>query len=108
MPKASKSRSKKVDTPLRQRQFAVPEKQVLEKVVITDDAITVITNNCILFIDLFTNVLLYKRLNLLTIMKLQRRILKRRLVTKHGLKVCYLVFDMVFVDLLNIFTFFRA
>lgn len=43
MPKASKtkSRSKKIDTPLRQRKFAVPEKQVLEKIVTNGDEITV-------------------------------------------------------------------
>lgn len=41
MPKASKSRSKKVDTPLRQRKFAVPEKEVLEKIVTKGDEITV-------------------------------------------------------------------
>lgn len=41
MPKASKSRSKKVDTPLRQRKFAVPEKEVLEKIVTHGDEITV-------------------------------------------------------------------
>jgi hypothetical protein len=43
MPKASKSRSKKIDTPLRQRKFAVPEKQVLEKIVTDGDEITVST-----------------------------------------------------------------
>lgn len=47
MPKASKSRSKKVDTPLRQRKFAVPEKQVLERVVVKDDEITVIINTLV-------------------------------------------------------------
>lgn len=43
MPKASKSksRSNKIDTPLRQRKFAVPEKEVLEKIVTKDDEITV-------------------------------------------------------------------
>lgn len=47
MPKASKSRSNKVDTPLRQRKFAVPEKQVLERVVVKNDEITVIINTLV-------------------------------------------------------------
>jgi hypothetical protein len=42
MPKASRtSRSKKVDTPLRQRKFAVPEKQVIEKVVVENEDVSV-------------------------------------------------------------------
>ncbi len=43
MPKASKSKrgSKKIDTPLRQRKFAVPEKEVLEKIVTQEGEITV-------------------------------------------------------------------
>ncbi|KAI8645934.1 ribosome biogenesis protein SLX9-domain-containing protein [Parasitella parasitica] len=46
MPKVSRSsRSKKVDTPLRQRNFAVPDKQVLEKVVIENEEISVAAAN---------------------------------------------------------------
>lgn len=43
MPKASRSkgRSNKSDTPLRGRKFAVPQKQVQEKVVATEEEITV-------------------------------------------------------------------
>jgi hypothetical protein len=56
MPKATRtSRSKKVDTPLRQRKFAVPEKQVLEKVVTQDEEISVSLNyfsSDILFLQL--------------------------------------------------------
>jgi len=45
MPKATRaSRSKKVDTPLRQRKFAVPQKQVLEKVVTQNEEISVNLN----------------------------------------------------------------
>ncbi|KAG2212237.1 hypothetical protein INT47_001596 [Mucor saturninus] len=40
MPKATRNRSKKIETPLRQRKFAVPEKQVLERVVVKEDQIT--------------------------------------------------------------------
>jgi hypothetical protein len=51
MPKASKtSRSRKVETPLHQRKFAVSEKQVLEKIVTDEEKIEVRSRKC--FIDL--------------------------------------------------------
>jgi hypothetical protein len=43
MPKAArlKSKAKKLDTPLRQRKFAVSEKEVLEKLVVNGEEISV-------------------------------------------------------------------
>ncbi|KAI8877513.1 hypothetical protein K501DRAFT_337368 [Backusella circina FSU 941] len=47
MPKAAKakSKSKKVDTPLRQRKFAVSEKEVIEKIVINGQEISTVDLN---------------------------------------------------------------
>jgi len=89
MPKATRaSRSKKVDTPLRQRKFAVPQKQVLEKVVTQDEEISVSLNGSLSSMRHLhswpnPNDRLCQQMNT----KQPRRITRRKRDMKHGLRV---------------------